>query len=229
MSVATLDHHLQNLELDPLPWPHAYLPSSFDEDFVAELVQDFPAHLVGVRNIRQDTDKSYSLRQGRLDGDDDELASSWRALLQYLAEDDYRARMERLIGLSLEDATLELAVWEYAPEDFLGPHVDKADKLITQIFYVGSDWATPDGGRLLILEGPDDEAPARGLLPAPGASAIVRRTETSWHAVEPVRSGRTRRSKISSPPGNEPRSHRRSCCRSWLHNGRGGPMSCGTC
>jgi hypothetical protein len=48
-----------------------------------------------------------------------------------LSGSDYRGRMAELTGMPLDDAAFTLDVWEYRTGDWLAPHVDKADKLVT--------------------------------------------------------------------------------------------------
>jgi Rps23 Pro-64 3,4-dihydroxylase Tpa1-like proline 4-hydroxylase len=101
-----------------------------------------------------------------------------------LSGSDYRGRMAELTGMPLDDAAFTLDVWEYRTGDWRAPHVDKADKLVTQIFYFTGRWTDEDGGRLLILRTNDALEPVHALPPVLGSSAILLRFETSWHAVQ---------------------------------------------
>jgi Rps23 Pro-64 3,4-dihydroxylase Tpa1-like proline 4-hydroxylase len=117
------------------------------------------------------------------------------ALAEVLSSPDYRRAVAALTGTPLDGADLTLDVWEYRSGDWLAPHVDKPEKLVTHIFYFTERWAIGDGGRLLILSSSDASDVARALAPRIGCSTLLVRSETSWHAVEqPVPGAAHRRS-----------------------------------
>jgi Rps23 Pro-64 3,4-dihydroxylase Tpa1-like proline 4-hydroxylase len=129
--------------------------------------------------------KSYRLRTTELTAHRAQaLGGDWGLLRDALAGPAYREHISRLTGVSLEDSTFTLDLWEYRTGDWLAPHVDKPEKLVTQIFYLAEDWRPGDGGRLLVLATDDPASVVRTLPPRLGSSAILVRSDTSWHAVE---------------------------------------------
>lgn len=60
---------------------------------------------------------------------------------------DYRQRMQRLTEIDLQTVEVGLYLWEYRPGDWLAPHVDKKNKIVTQIVYLTEQRCTPDASR----------------------------------------------------------------------------------
>jgi Rps23 Pro-64 3,4-dihydroxylase Tpa1-like proline 4-hydroxylase len=94
-----------------------------------------------------------------------------------------------LSGVDLSGTHVSLTVWEYRGGDFLAPHVDKEEKVLTQIVYLGEHWADGDGGRLLVQRTPDPDDVVARLSPSLGATAVLVRSDDSWHSVESPRPG----------------------------------------
>jgi Rps23 Pro-64 3,4-dihydroxylase Tpa1-like proline 4-hydroxylase len=91
-----------------------------------------------------------------------------------------------------------LTVYQYGWRDWLGPHLDKADRRVVQIFYFTDNWTEHDGGHLHILRERDSEQPYGRVPPRAGGSAVICPTNHGWHEVEPVsRPTVTRRSMIA--------------------------------
>jgi hypothetical protein len=167
------------------PWAYAYLPKMLTDDALGGLYDTF-GNLPVKRSEETRRAKSYRFATARLDPSDDWLPNEeWRWLTGFFHSASYRQAIEQLTGVDLSGSVATVDVWEYGIGDWLAPHVDKQDKLVTQILYLTQSWSEGDGGRLLILENEDASSVARVLRPTLGASAILVRSATSWHAVEP--------------------------------------------
>src|ERR1700722_436215 len=175
---------MSGLILQADPWPWAYHPRLLSEPDSGALCESFPSGLLRRASSADQGGKTYRLRTAVL-GAVMPLPDPWRALYACLTSRSYRQRLEAVTQRPLGDCALEVSIWEYGPQDWLGPHVDKPDKVVTQIIYLSAGWQAGWGGRLLILPGPG-EPPSAALAPMPGASSVVIRSDTSWHAVEPV-------------------------------------------
>lgn len=116
----------------------------------------------------------------------EELSEAWASLARTLCSVTYRQAMSRLTGLDLLAVPLEVNVFHYGPGSSLGPHLDLPDKLATHVLYFNTEWDCADGGCLSILNSADPADLAKAVQPLVGNSAVLVRSEASWHAVTPV-------------------------------------------
>jgi hypothetical protein len=115
-----------------------------------------------------------------------ELSDSWRELANDLLSPGYRAAMSRLTGLDLTAVPVEANVYHYGPGSSLGPHLDMPIKHVTHVLYFNDTWDLADGGCLTILRSGDANDVAAVVPPIVGSSAVLVRSERSWHSVQRV-------------------------------------------
>jgi hypothetical protein len=171
------------------PWRWAEINPSF-RDSTDELVATFPS--TGFTfTARSGDDKTYAMSarpavtDGRvLDGRD--LSPQWRTFLEEVTGPGYRSAVQELTGVDLSAAALDVTFWRYDPGCWLSPHPDKDDKLVSQVFYMNEQWQEDWGGWLGILRDDSARDPVRRIIPVAGTSALVVRSEDSWHMVAPV-------------------------------------------
>ncbi len=151
----------------------------------------------------------------------EELSEAWLALALDLLSPAYRVAISLLSERDLTAAPMEVNVFHYGPGANLGPHPDLDDKIVTHILYFNYSWNREDGGCLNILRSSDPADVAAEVEPTVGNSAVVVRSENSWHAVSRVVNGcrRSRRSLTATfyregsvstmwPPGDTTPLHR---------------------
>ena len=114
------------------------------------------------------------------------LSPAWRRLAETLLSEQYRAALGRLIGRDLDGALLEVNATVYGPGAWQGPHLDLREKIVTHVLYFNPAWRRDDGGCLRILRAKDPEAAAHEIVPVVGNSAVLVRSDKSWHTVTPV-------------------------------------------
>ncbi|MBW3084071.1 hypothetical protein KEM60_00254 [Austwickia sp. TVS 96-490-7B] len=112
------------------------------------------------------------------------LADLWSRFLDIVFGERYVEMLEEVTSVSLSSIRRTATIWESRSGDFLAPHVDKPDKALTQIFYLTERWTESGGGRLLIQSTPYSGQAVCKLAPTAGASAVLVRPNSSWHAVE---------------------------------------------
>jgi hypothetical protein len=115
-----------------------------------------------------------------------ELSDAWRQLAADLTSADYRAALSALTGYDLSGVPIEVNVFHYGPGCSLGAHKDLPDKLVTHVLYFNRDWNSRDGGCLRILGSQNEANLVKEVLPVIGNSAVLVRSDNSWHAVSPV-------------------------------------------
>lgn len=178
------------LETEPYRW--AVIDGLFSPKDAADLAATYP----------RDHFKTLSARGGEKDYDYDarnligmgagtasypeELSDAWRSFANDLLSPEYRSAMSLLIGRDLSDAPLEVNVFHFGPGASLGPHPDLSDKVVTHVFYFNESWNKGDGGCLSILRSPDAADIVEEVAPVVGNSAVIVRSDNSWHAVSPV-------------------------------------------
>ena len=117
------------------------------------------------------------------------LSESWLRLARDLLSPEYRAAMSALTGHDLSRNAMEVNVFHYGPGSHLGPHLDLKDKLVTHILYFNPSWRREDGGCLAVLNSADARDVADVVEPVVGNSAVLVRSENSWHEVTRVVNG----------------------------------------
>ncbi|MEE1782943.1 2OG-Fe(II) oxygenase family protein [Streptomyces sp. SP17BM10] len=168
----------------------------YDEDTAAELAATFPqdgyARLDATGAGRDKTYRNYS-RPVLGPGHDApaDLPAPWRDLVADLAGEPYRRQVADLLDQPVAGA-VEIRLVRHADTDWLGPHTDRADKLFSHVLYFNPGWQAEWGGCLEILDGDDPAAVHDRVVPRLGASALLVRSERSWHQVGAVTAGRGR-------------------------------------
>ncbi|QND61913.1 2OG-Fe(II) oxygenase [Mesorhizobium huakuii] len=128
--------------------------------------------------------KPYRLESKALNAeDDDKYTPAWRDFLRALRSSEYRTAMSEVIGIDLSGLNLELSLWHYPPGGWLGPHTDKPDKVVTQVFNLNPGWEREWGGCLRILGSDQEKDVVAEIPPVLNSSVILRRSDNSWHMV----------------------------------------------
>jgi SM-20-related protein len=180
----------QQLESQPYRW--AVIDGLFSPRDAAALATTYPRdHFKRLADYVGEKDFEYEARELIGMGEStvsrpEELSDAWRALALDFLSPNYRAAMSSLTGTDLSSAPLEVNVFHYPPGGSLGPHSDLRDKIVTHILYFNEAWNEADGGCLTILRSKDAGDVVRAVWPIVGNSAVVVRSDNSWHAVSPV-------------------------------------------
>jgi Rps23 Pro-64 3,4-dihydroxylase Tpa1-like proline 4-hydroxylase len=188
--LACLAARLENATLCRFPWDHIELPGFLSEDMAATLGAAFDAVTLD-RYEKDQAHKPYKLYNRLLPSNFEAPLTHWQEIATYLQGAEYRASIARLIGHDLDACRVTLNMWAYGPGDWLGPHLDHSDKVITQIFYLSREWKPEDGGSLALLTREDMASMVRRIPARFGDSFVFLRSDRSWHAVEPIAVGGT--------------------------------------
>lgn len=189
MTTGLADHLLDRMgaaALETNPWAHAYLPDALPAGFASALADSFGAFGL-TEFIEAERAKSYRLRTTEVYGptaSGPPTTCPLSALVDVVTSLSYRSSVSMLTGVDVGASPVTVDLWEYHDGDWLAPHVDKAEKVVTQIFYLTEGWAPDDGGRLLVLRSSSARDVHRALTPMMGSSAVLVRSAHSWHAVE---------------------------------------------
>jgi hypothetical protein len=183
----------QVLSTDPYRW--AFIGDLFPPSDAAALVEAYPEDsfktLVG-----SDREKGweYEVRSlihmgAAVPSDAKNLSREWQQLADDLLSQGYREAVGRLTEHDLSASPIEVNVFHYGPGAWMGPHRDLEDKIVTHILYFNEDWDANAGGCLTILGSSDMSDVLAEIPPVIGNSAVLVRSEKSWHAVSRVVEG----------------------------------------
>jgi SM-20-related protein len=178
------------LESEPYRW--AVIDGLFSSRDAAALAATFPrdhfkrlADYGGEKDFEYESRKLIGMGEQEISGPEG-LSSAWRALASDFLSPAYRESMSALTGFDLRTAALEVNVFHYPPGGSLGAHPDLRDKIVTHVLYFNASWNDEDGGCLTILRSSDPRDIVRTVSPVVGTSAILVRSDNSWHAVSPL-------------------------------------------
>ena len=181
------------LEIEPYRW--ARIDGLFSPTDAKDLATTYPHdHFKRLSAHGGEKDYDYEARSLIRMGADapsfpTEMSAAWRSFAEDLLSPAYRNAMSLLTGCDLSDSPLEVNVFHYGPGASLGAHPDLADKIITHVFYFNESWNPKDGGCLSILRSSDARDIVAEVPPLVGTSAVIVRSDNSWHAVAPVVNG----------------------------------------
>ncbi|HMJ25924.1 MAG TPA: 2OG-Fe(II) oxygenase [Pyrinomonadaceae bacterium] len=178
------------LKTEPFRW--AAIDELFSPPDAAVLADAFPHdHFKRLSHYGGDKDSEYEARSllgmgAQTVSRPQKLSCAWRELASDFLSPAYRSAMSLVVGCDLSDAPLEVNVFHYPPGGVLGPHSDLPDKIVTHILFFNQVWNDKDGGVLTILRSADPQDIFTTISPVVGSSAVLVRSENSWHAVSPV-------------------------------------------
>jgi Rps23 Pro-64 3,4-dihydroxylase Tpa1-like proline 4-hydroxylase len=212
------------LQSEPYRW--AAIDRLFRRSDADRLARTFPSdHYKLVSGYGGEKDYEYEARELIAMGAHKvshaaDLSHEWRNLAEDFLAPSYRNALSELTGVDLSNAPLEVNVFHYGPGASLGAHSDLPDKVVTHVLYFNDAWDPKNGGCLSILSAKDPAAVVAQIPPIVGSSAVLVRSDNSWHAVSPVvNDSRTSRRSLTAtfyragsvssmwPVGEEPALH----------------------
>lgn len=180
----------QILETEPYAW--AAIDELFAPEDAAVLAATFPRdHFKTVSGYGGEKDYEYESRSLIGMGEQkisypEELSDAWLRLARDLLSPAYRTVMSLLAACDLTTVPMEVNVLHYGAGGLQGPHPDLREKLVTHVLYFNKSWDRTNGGCLNILRSSDPVDVAAEIEPIVGNSAVLVRSNNSWHAVSRV-------------------------------------------
>jgi SM-20-related protein len=178
--------------LEEVPFPWAAIGTLFEPADAEALLASFPTdHFKDIAGY--DGEKGYQYRARSLihmglesPSHPTFLSPAWRILAGDILSPAYREAMMRPTGMDLNAAVMEANITDYGPGSWLGPHLDLREKLVTHVLYFNRAWSGEDGGGLRILRSSLESDVVHEIVPVVGNSAVLVRSEASWHSVSRV-------------------------------------------
>jgi Rps23 Pro-64 3,4-dihydroxylase Tpa1-like proline 4-hydroxylase len=114
------------------------------------------------------------------------VSAIWFELVNHLLSADYQNRIAEITNLKLSETTVNISFYKYGYGDWVSPHIDNPDKLVTQIFYFNPVWSAEWGGYFNLLGSEEAQDIIHSIAPLSTHSVLISRTNSSWHMVTPV-------------------------------------------
>jgi SM-20-related protein len=178
------------METDPYRW--AFIDQLFSADDARLLAASFPRDkFKKVAGFDGEKGYEYMSRSmihmgAEIPSNPGGLSPAWRELADDLLSFAYRSALEQISGQDLASAQMEVNIVSYGPGAWLGPHLDLKEKMMTHVLYFNNAWNHQDGGCLNILRSSDPSDAVAQVLPVVGHSALLVRSNQSWHSVSRV-------------------------------------------
>ncbi|MEH2181889.1 2OG-Fe(II) oxygenase family protein [Nostoc sp.] len=128
------------------------------------------------------------ITQGRLSSNLGNLSSIWRQLIEELWTPAYRQALTQMSGVELKDCAMVIGFRRYNLGHCHRPHTDEPSKALTHLLFFNEQWSIDWGGCLRILFDEKPESVFQDIAPLDQFSAVIVRSENSWHMVTPVAS-----------------------------------------
>src|SRR5258706_1781372 len=183
---------LDQAVIESIPFEWKFIDQLFRPEDAAALAASFPKDKFKTVT-GYDGEKSYEYVARSLihmganaPSHPDALSAAWRELAGDLLSPAYRAAMTRLTGRDLSACVIEANVVHYGPVAWLGPHLDLKEKVANHVLDFNQTWDPRHGGCLSILRSGNQVDIAAEINPVVGNSAVIVRSDRSWHSVSRV-------------------------------------------
>ncbi len=114
------------------------------------------------------------------------IDDKWLNMATSLLSVSYKQSVSQKLGINLDSTTTSIGFYKFGQNDFVSPHVDNENKVLTQIFYFNRFWDKSWGGDLKILGSKKPDDVIFSLAPLSNFSTLIARSEHAWHMVSPV-------------------------------------------
>lgn len=179
--------HSSCMNENPFRWIH--LRDFLSSKNAHELGRTFPVNRLRESVGREGHYHLYDMTlvdQDEILPDTFELSPIWRDLVQELVSLEYKKAIQELTCTNLDSCELKVRLCEYQTGNWMLPHTDKADRVVTQIIYLSEGWKPEWGGSLDILNSMDGEDIVYRVYPIFSSTVLFVRSDVSYHAVAPV-------------------------------------------
>lgn len=186
---------IEQKELETAPFEWKFIDGLFSAEDAAALARTYPHD--EFKTVKgYDGEKGYEYMSRSLihmgaghPSHPDGSSAAWKEFAYDLLSPSYRAAMSKLTRRDLSQTLMEVNVIHYGPGAWLGPHLDLKEKLATHVFYFNETWDPKNGGCLGILRSSNPADKVAEVNPIVGTSALIVRSERSWHTVSRVADG----------------------------------------
>ncbi|WP_205634316.1 2OG-Fe(II) oxygenase, partial [Photorhabdus australis] len=136
--------------------------------------------------VSERNDKSYSMSLFEINKQNVQ-GERLNELLKDVRSIQYIKALSEFTATSLLDKECVINIWKYSNQNYLSPHLDKAEKYVTHLIYFSEEWPKSYGGCLNILKTSDEDSVIANIEPHYQNSVVIKTDDKSWHSVSPVK------------------------------------------
>ena len=187
---------ISRAQMQYTPYPNTSISYAIFKDKVDELRKTFPKDHYVFHSRKMGHDKTYKLCGRPLIAVgikepvySNYLSHEWQVYCGELLSPEYRDSISELIKIDLTRCFLGVDLWRFNPGDecFISPHADVPWKTVTHVCYFVKEWHNEWGGLLGIHDCQDENDCKKLITPSMEISAILVRTDDSFHSITPVK------------------------------------------
>src|SRR5437588_12853903 len=105
--------------------------------------------------------------------DKNKLSKEWIDLSKTLVSGEYKKAVSNLVSIPLIDCSIEINLFHYTSDSWMGPHLDVKDKIVTHVLYFNEKWNIDDGGNLAVLRSKNIQDAVTLISPIIGNSFLL--------------------------------------------------------
>ena len=110
----------------------------------------------------------------------------WKILADNLMSNEYADILGETLKINLKNALINIGFYRFDTMDWVAPHIDNEDKLVTQIFYFNSLWSNAWGGQFKLLKNQNPLSEFFAVPPLASFSVAIARSDCAWHMVSSI-------------------------------------------
>lgn len=114
------------------------------------------------------------------------VADIWFNFAEFILSEEYIGCLTESTKVNLREMDINISFYKFKKGNWVSPHIDNEDKILTQIFYFNDFWSRDWGGYFNLLGSKHAQDVHFSVPPLVTFSVLIFRTDYSWHMVTPV-------------------------------------------
>lgn len=114
------------------------------------------------------------------------VSDIWFNFAEFILSKEYIDLLTECTNVDLSEMDINISFYKFEKGDWVSPHIDNDNKILTQIFYFNDFWSRDWGGYFNLLGSKHVQDVHFSVPPLVTFSVLIFRTDYSWHMVTPV-------------------------------------------
>ena len=172
---------VSKIQIFDTPWPHGIIDNTISESLATSLIKEIFEKEVFLKTYKDKGNKTYSMSTCQVLPS---LGPASKIFLTTVNSLEYRMMLQQIFDRDILTKPVRVDAWQYGSGDWLSPHVDKPEKIITQVLYLSSDWVPEDSGHFALMSSNNLDSIVKRIEPLYLRSVVFSPNDLSWHCVE---------------------------------------------